>query len=107
MGQRMALLDEKTIVGELKEYTRASFIEIFNGLGSIPEIRFHQEKIISLPTGQNLNFNSGVLSEKMENPFTEIDMLDPNTDAIVGKINYGQIYSALYSLHRSLAKKGI
>jgi hypothetical protein len=93
---------EINIQGEVKSWLRARSVVIN---GKIPQIQFSEEKISIDPLGKESHFPSEVLTQQLLDPAVEFDILNPETDEVIGISTYGQIYTILYSLYIKLAKE--
>lgn len=92
---------EQSLTG--RSWQRAGHIEIGNGYGAVPWIRFVEERITELSNGHVNRANAGSLTEQMTDPDTPFDLLNPADNSVVGTATYGQLGQLLHSLYYHLA----
>lgn len=105
----MANYQESTVNGA--KWLRAKQVVVENEYGQMPSIAFTEEEVmqiagetsvIKLTTPSNPR---PPLVEMFSNPDEVMQLLDPDTDAVVGAAKYSEIRQMLYSLYRHVAAK--
>lgn len=86
-------------------WQRSKGVAIKNGYKEIPSIEFLEEFVVEVSGEVIQKKDVGSVTSTLKNPTTAIDLLNPETDAVVGSISYGDVYAALYSMYRYLANK--
>ena len=93
---------ESQISGD--SWVRAKRVILENPLGGAPSATFIEEQVISTAGGDvKLPVEGPVLTDSMTDPTTTFNLLNPADDSVIGTMNYGELYIAVYSLHRHLA----
>jgi len=99
----MANYKERAVTGEVQDYRRSNKVIIVNELGGIPEVTFMEQDMTFLPDGRKLVTGSDKCSKAMLDPTVEFNLLNPETDEIIGTSTLMQVYVLLYSLYRHTA----
>jgi hypothetical protein len=91
---------------KISGWQRSYAVAINNPYNEIPNITFSEEVVI-LNDGQIIKLPSSqpALSADLADPNTEIVLLNPLDDTILGTGTYGQIQVLLYSLYKKLAQE--
>jgi len=100
----MVNYNETIIEGTTTTFTRASSGYFYNK--DIPEITFNEDNVTVLANGEKFT-KEGVskVTETLENPLEEFELLNPEDDSVVGTMKYQEVFLALYSLYRHSVKK--
>ena len=101
----MANYNEKTVNGVVSDYQRSNKVIIVNELATTPEITFMEQIITSLPDGRKIVSGQTKCSDMMSNPLEPFDLLNPETDEVIGTGKYMDAYVMLYSIYRHVADK--
>ena len=94
---------EVSIQGVIQEWQRARQVLIKNDYGLVPYIVFTEEKITKYPDGRQTNKDIRSHKAKLDIPTKEFNLLNPETNEVVGTAKYADVYIMLYSLYMSLA----
>jgi hypothetical protein len=85
-----------------QSWQRSNKVTVENELDQVPVITFSEEEVV-LIKGNKVVLNRVLLQENMGDPSKTFDLLNPETDEIIGSASYTQIYIMLYSLYKKLA----
>jgi len=106
----MANYRETQVSGD--SWIRAKRIILENPLNSPPQAHFIEERVIVAGTELadmstdgyiKINVLGTPLNDTMTDPTTSFNLLNPETDEVIGTATYSDIYAIMYSLHRHLA----
>lgn len=96
---------EQVTTGQYSEYQRANRIVITNELGGMPEITFMEQVLATLPNGQQLQVRQDKCVDQLIDPMEQFNLLNPETDEVIGTAKYLDVYVLLYSLYRYIGNK--
>lgn len=85
-----------------ESWCRSNKVVIENELNQVPMISFTEEEVLVV-NGKKLVLGGALLQENMTDPSKTFDLLNPETDEVVGSATYMQVYVMLYSLYKTLA----
>jgi hypothetical protein len=85
-----------------ESWCRSSGVHIENELGQVPVISFTEEEVLVI-NGKKLILGGSLLQENMGDPSKQFDLLNPETDTVIGSATYMDIYIMLYSMYKKLA----
>lgn len=86
------------------KWKRSNIVKITNELDQTASIHFKEQWIID--DGVNkIKQPAGQCSDKMENPSETFNLLNPDTQEVIGSMSYQEVYIALHSLYRHVAEK--
>lgn len=85
-----------------ESWCRANKVTVENELGQIPVISFSEEEVLVV-NGKKLVLGGALLQENMGDPSVTFDLLNPETDEVIGSVSYMDVYVTLYSLYKKLA----
>lgn len=86
-----------------RSWQRAGHIEIGNGYGATPWIKFVEEQLTELSDGRILRATAGELVAEMADPTATFTLLNPVDNSVVGTATYGDLGVLLHSLYFHLA----
>lgn len=92
----------------VKEYTRACSVEMLYPVGVIPEVTFQEERIRQIDDNPPKAIEYlGSLKERLtpENANTKFNLLEVDTNVVLGQMTYEEVYGVLYSLYLHLANE--
>lgn len=101
----MANYKQTTVTGDVQDYQRANKVVIANELNAVPEITFLEQIITTLPDGRKITTGKDKCGATLADPAETFNLLNPETDAVIGSANYLEVYILLYSLYRHVADK--
>ena len=97
----MSNYKETTITGS--SYTRCNQIVINNNRNVTPTVRFDEQVVVSMGTGDTVITGVGSI-EMAFDPTKIIPLLDPTTGEATGQsMSYGTVYAILYSAYLDAA----
>jgi hypothetical protein len=99
----MSLYKEEKITGEFTTWKRVEEGYINNG--EIPSISFTFVEKKNLPDGTTVNGGSNTVVASLATPTEEFPIINPETGAEVGTMEFQEIYAILYSLAVYLDQK--
>lgn len=86
------------------KWKRSNIVKIYNDLDATPSVIFKEQWVID--DGEiKMKQPAGGCSDKMENPSETFDLLNPETQEVIGSMSYQEVYVALHSLYRHVAGK--
>lgn len=88
---------------QVQGWQRARTVFIDNPYGEVPSITFNEEMIV---TDNNIPIFAspvGSCAISLQDPATGFNLLNPNTDEVIGTAHFQDAYIMLYSLYKKLA----
>ena len=86
------------------KWKRSNIVKITNELGQTSSIHFKEQWVIDDGTDKIIQ-PAGQCSDKLENPLETFNLLNPDTQEVIGSMSYQEVYIALHSLYRHVAGK--
>lgn len=101
----MANYKETEVIGSA--WTRSFHVEVNNPVNQIPSIAFREEDVFMvngevIHRQKQMSPTNSIL-EFLADPSTTFDLLNPETNEVIGSAQYHNIYVILYSLYQKLA----
>lgn len=94
----------EAILEGVKRWRRSYMFVGYNHYGAVPPLSFLEEDLTELEPGEMLAKQHGVtLTATMSAPDTVFDVMNPETDEVIGSATYLDLQVMLHSLYRHLA----
>ena len=89
---------------KINGWRRSNSIVIDNTLDKLPNITYNEEYVFVTPANTTTQ-SAGTISANFSDPSTEIELLNPEDDSVIGTSSYGALQVLLYSLYIKLTKE--
>lgn len=99
----MSTYVESTVSGQV--WTRCNQIAIDNRRGQVPTVRFEEERVVTLDSGDEMRKPAAGITLEFD-PARQIPLRDPRTGELTGQsTSYGEVYAILYSAYIAAAQE--